>query len=209
MDASFVIKMLSEQSIHLFYYCSPLGTNKYNNDTANRELTSTSTTTPPTLPESQPIDAVDKVPPNYFFKGFLALCLWGHLPNVGGAMMKSSLFTEARIPTLFGRKTASRGTIKANSKSKGGTKVVTTSLSDSPSQFAKKRPIQEECMSLAEETNMDEDKDETFMAQTVQICHEEFLENELQKHNYLQICMIKDKIASTTRRCDRLTDRYY
>ena len=62
----------------------------------------------------------------------------GHLPNVGGAMMKLSLFTEAKIPTSFGRKTASRGTIKANRKSKGGTKVVTTSLSDSSSRPAKK-----------------------------------------------------------------------
>jgi hypothetical protein len=61
------------------------------------------TTTIPALPELQPIDAVDKVPPNSFFKEFLALCLWGHLPNVGGAMMKSSLFTEAKIPTSFGR----------------------------------------------------------------------------------------------------------
>jgi hypothetical protein len=124
-------------------------------------------------------------------------------------MMKSSLFTEAKISTSFGRKTVSRGTIKANSKSKGGTKEVTTSLSDSSSRSAKKRRIQEESMSQADETNKDEDKDETFMAQTVQFFHSEFLEKELQKRNYLQIRMIKDEIASTTRRCDRLTDRYY
>ena len=63
-------------------------------------------------------------------------------------------------------------------------------------------------MSLADKTNKDKDKDETFMAQTVQFFHSEILEKEMQKHNYLQICMVKDKIASTTRRCNRLTDRY-
>lgn len=64
-------------------------------------------------------------------------------------------------------------------------------------------------MSLADETNKDEDKEETFMSQTVQFFHSEFLEKEFQKRNYLQIRMVKDEIASTTRRCDRLTDRYY
>ncbi len=96
------------------------------------------------------------------FKGVVAWCFWGHPPNVGGAMMKSWLFTEAKISTSFGRKTSSRGAIKANSKSKGGTKVVTTSLSDSSSRSANKRRIQEDSttsgMSLANETNKDEDK---------------------------------------------------
>jgi hypothetical protein len=124
-------------------------------------------------------------------------------------MTKSSLFTQAKIPTSFGRKSASRGTIKANSKSKCGTKVVTTSLSDSSSRSAKMRQIPEESMSLADETNKDKDKDKTFMAQTVQFFPSEFLKKELQKRNYLRICMVEDKIASTTRRCDRLTDRYY
>ena len=53
-------------------------------------------------------------------------------------MMKSSLFTEAKISTSFERKTASRGTIKANSKSKGGTKEVTTLLWDSSSRSEKR-----------------------------------------------------------------------
>lgn len=195
------------------YFCSPLvvGTNKEYNNTSGELTSTTNTTTPPTLPEPQPTDAVDKVPPNYFFKGFLAWCLWGHLPIVGGEAMKSSLFTEAKTPTSFGRKTSSRRTIKANSNSKGaGSKEVTTSLSVSSSRSAKKRRIQEESttsgMSLADETNKDE---ETFMEQTVQFFHSEFLEKELQKRNYLEIRMLKDEIASTTRRCDRLTDRYY
>jgi hypothetical protein len=83
------------------------------------------------LLEPQSIDAVNKGPPNYFFKGFLVWYHWGHVPNVGGAIKKLSLFTEAKIPTSFGRKTLSRGTIKAKSKSKTGTKVVTTLLLDS------------------------------------------------------------------------------
>jgi chromosome segregation ATPase len=164
------------------------------------------------MQEQQPIDALDTVvPPNYFFKGFLAWCLWGHLPNVGGAMMKSSLFTEGKVPTSYGRKTSSRGTIKASNRAKGGANLLTTSLSDSRS--AKKREIPEESttsgQSLADETNKDEDKDAIIMAQTVQFFHSEFLEKELQKRNYLQIRIVKDEIASTIRRCDRLTDKYY
>jgi hypothetical protein len=58
-------------------------------------------------------------------------------------------------------------------------------------------------MPLADKTNKDKDKDKTFMAQMVQLFHSEFLEKELQKRNYLQIRMVKDEIASTTRRCDR------
>jgi hypothetical protein len=63
-------------------------------------------------------------------------------------------------------------------------------------------------MSLEDKTNEDKDKDKTFMAQTVQFFHSEILEKELQKHNYLQIRMVKDKTAFTTWRCNRLTDRY-
>ena len=149
------------------------------------------TTTIPALPELQPIDAVDKVPPNSFFKEFLALCLWGHLPNVGGAMMKSSLFTEAKIPTSFGRKTASRGTIKANSKSKGGTKVVTTSLSDSSSRSAKKRRIQEESMSLADETNKAKTRTRLLSRRR---CNSFILSSWKKNRNYLQIRWFKTRL---------------
>ena len=98
--------------------------------------------------------------------------------------MKSLLFTEANIPTSFERNSSSPGTIKAKSKSKGGTKVVTTSLSDSSSRSAKKRRIQKKSKSLADESSTDEGEDETFIAQTVQFFHSEFLEKDLQKRNY-------------------------
>ena len=48
-------------------------------------------------------DVTAPVPHNHFFKGFLARSLWGHLPIQDGAMMRSSLFTEAKTNTAFGR----------------------------------------------------------------------------------------------------------
>jgi hypothetical protein len=55
------------------------------------------------------------VPPvGYFFKGFLAWCLWGHIPVVDSASttMKSTLFSDGKAATSFGRLTGSRRALK-------------------------------------------------------------------------------------------------
>jgi hypothetical protein len=43
------------------------------------------------------------LPSNYFFKGFLAWCLWGWMPILPDSMMKSTLFSDVKCNTSFGR----------------------------------------------------------------------------------------------------------
>ncbi len=50
-------------------------------------------------------------PPGYFFNGYLAWSLWGHIPIIQGGY-KSRLFTDAKENASFGRKNGSRATLK-------------------------------------------------------------------------------------------------
>jgi hypothetical protein len=52
-------------------------------------------------------DAGNNCPQGYFFKGYLAWSLWGHIPIVdsGSTTMQSSLFGDGKMGTSFGRKT--------------------------------------------------------------------------------------------------------
>ena len=53
-------------------------------------------------------------PDDYYFKGFLAWCLWGYIPidDSAGEGMKSNLFSDSKSTTSFGRNTASRSALK-------------------------------------------------------------------------------------------------
>ena len=44
-----------------------------------------------------PENAVDDEPDGKFFKGFIAWCLWGHIPIENDEDMKSMLFTESKV----------------------------------------------------------------------------------------------------------------
>ncbi len=44
-----------------------------------------------------PENAVDNEPDGKFFKGFIAWCLWGHIPIENDEDMKSMLFTESKV----------------------------------------------------------------------------------------------------------------
>jgi hypothetical protein len=58
-------------------------------------------------------DNADEEPDGKFFKGFIAWCLWGHIPIENDEDMKSMSFTESKVGTSYGRKTGSRSALKA------------------------------------------------------------------------------------------------
>ncbi len=65
-----------------------------------------------------PENAVDDEPDGKFFKGFIAWCLWGHIPIENDEDMKSMSFTESKVGSGYGRKTGSRSALKAAAASR-------------------------------------------------------------------------------------------
>jgi hypothetical protein len=57
------------------------------------------------------------VPTGYFFKGYLAWCLWGHIPVAPQNALTSSLFTDAKVDASFQRRAGSRAALKSSADS--------------------------------------------------------------------------------------------
>jgi hypothetical protein len=143
-------------------------------------------------------------PPNYFFKGFLAWCLWGHLPIENDGTMKSLLFTEAKVPTSFGRKTASRQSSKQyqikqhqDGETLMGRRGTKRSVSESESTMTS---------SPSEDNNKQQ---QNAILQQMHRFNAEYIERELQKRSALQVAIVRDKISALTRKSDRATEKLF
>jgi hypothetical protein len=126
-------------------------------------------------------------------------------------MMKSSLFTEAKTDTAFGRNTNSRRAIKSGGMKEPG-EVLETSVSRSRSgrkrQASESSGLASSGLASPTPTEDTDDKSFLFMTQTMELFQYEFLEKELQKQRSIEIRMVRDEIASLTRKSDRLHSDY-
>jgi hypothetical protein len=155
-------------------------------------------TSPPAITDAN--EEGDDVPVNYFFKGFLAWCLWGWIPIQPGAMMKSSLFSDVKCDASLGRNTTSRQAIKAK-------KSVASESAIIPRQMTALREHQPVTQSdlLVELRHATRD----VLQKTYQLFEAEFAEKEQQKTAFLEVRIIRDNLASLTRKQDRLLKMYY
>ncbi len=57
----------------------------------------------PVLPSNNtdPLSPLPSAPTGYFFKGYLAWCLWGHIPVAPQSASTSTLFTDAKVDASF------------------------------------------------------------------------------------------------------------
>ncbi len=143
-------------------------------------------------------------PPNHFFKGFLAWSLWGHRPIENDGTMKSFLFTEAKVPTSFGRKTASRQSSKQLQVKQHQDKAALIGRRGS------KRSVSESGSTMTSSPNDDGSKQQNaILCQQMGRFHAEYLKRELQKRSSLQVAIVRDKICALTRKCNRATEKLF
>ncbi|KAI2511360.1 hypothetical protein MHU86_2971 [Fragilaria crotonensis] len=140
-----------------------------------------------------------EVPKNYFFKGFLAWCLWGWIPILPGSSMKSFLFSDAKCNTSFGRKIASRRAMKSNS-----TSAAYDDVERSPKKQKQQRG--QEQMKMDSVANQ---QHTNVLEKTYKLFEAELIEKELQNTHHLELRIIRDNLASLNKRHDRLLERYY
>ncbi len=143
-----------------------------------------------------------EVPRNYFFKGFLAWCLWGWIPILPGSMMKSFLFSDAKCNTSFGRKIASRQAMKSNSTS------AAYDIERTPQASSKKRK-QQKAQEQMEMELVEKQKHTNVLEKTYKLFEAELIEKELQNTHHLELRIIRDNLTSLNKRHDRLLERYY
>ena len=143
--------------------------------------------------------------PNYFFKGFLVWSLWGYLPINYDDRMKSLLFTEAKVPTLFGSKTASRQSFKqwqVRLHQDGG---MLMGRHGTKRSVIESRSTASMTLHLCPNDNGNEQQI-AIRHQLDRFSAKYGVERELQKQSALQVSIVWDKICALTRKCNRATD---
>lgn len=169
------------------------------------------------VPNADPSSSLSPAPAGYFFKGYLAWCLWGHIP-VSQSESTSTLFTDAKVDASYGRKTGSRAALKRradltvtpnNARKRmppidatGG--ASTTSLCDST--------ITSITPSSSQKSGFDAKNVEGMMGiltKTLAFINGESLENELQKNALLKIKRVREKIHAANRKHDQLSNVLY
>ncbi|KAI2500247.1 hypothetical protein MHU86_14254 [Fragilaria crotonensis] len=160
-------------------------------------------TSPPDVEENDVNEGHD-FPSNYFFKGFLAWCLWGWLPIQQGSAMKSSLFSDAKCNASLGRNTTSRQAIKERKES-------VAARSSTPQQHTMAIRPQQSLTARQQSDMLVELRHATkdVMQKTYELFEAEFVEKEQQKTAFLEVRIIRDNLASLTRKQDLLLQKYY
>lgn len=147
-------------------------------------------------------------PSGYFFKGYLAWCLWGHIPVIQGGY-KSKLFTVAKENASQG-KDGSRRALKrkaaAAAASVGGEENNKKARKNNDEKSG--RPV-----SLCDTTTIPTAASGTppengmigALSRTLNFLKDESTENELQKHALLKITRVRERIGVVMRKYDWLS----
>jgi hypothetical protein len=171
-----------------------------------------------------------KFPSGYFFKGFLAWCLWGHIPIVenGSTTMRSFLFTDGKASTSFGRRKGSKKrppaavSVKDNNNQHRSNKRQHSSVATSKtnenggdSEYDNEYDNEYE-MLMSTTTSITGTTQQAelpvtrgMLSATIAIMKHESVEKELQKTSHLEVRIIRDKIAAVNRKYDHVSKRYY
>jgi hypothetical protein len=154
-------------------------------------------------------------PAGYFFKGYLAWCLWGHIPVIQGSY-KSKLFTVAKENASSGkdgsRAALKRKAVAAATSGEENNKKKARKNNDNKSE----KPAESFSGTTITTTTSGRNGLDTsplgdgvigVLTKTLTFMNEESLENELQKNALLKVRRIRDKIAAVSRKHDLLLRR--
>jgi hypothetical protein len=166
-----------------------------------------------------------KFPLGYFFRGFLAWCLWGHIPIVenGSTTMRSFLFTDGKASTSFGRKKGMMSKKRPPSSAAGTASVKGSMHKRSKRQHENggggdNEDEEYEMLSMSTTTSITTGTatqrqppvvTRGMLSTTIAIMKHESVEKELQKTNHLEVRILRDKMAAVNRKYDHLSKRYY
>jgi hypothetical protein len=156
-------------------------------------------------------------PDGTFFKGFVAWCLWGHIPITIDPEMKSMAFTDSKVGTSYGRKKGSRQAMKDES----------SLLSSIDNRRGKKRGFHNDqgkadndaitlCSGGADDNNTAMTsfvggtvEDDGILKQALEYLDSESLEKARQKHSMLSCLRVRDEISSLRGQVESVSRRYY
>jgi hypothetical protein len=146
-------------------------------------------------------DTTDKVVhDNYFFRGFLAWCLWGWIPIETRAKIKSSLFTDGKANASYERKTMSRQALKS---------AKHAHAAKTPVVPAAKKTLTITIPDTKHEEQTAHRESTTMLKWALELFKTDLAEKKLQKRSNLEALIVRDKLAAVTRKSDRLTKKYY
>ncbi|KAI2510078.1 hypothetical protein MHU86_4372 [Fragilaria crotonensis] len=162
-------------------------------------------------------------PDGTFFKGFMAWCLWGHIPIlVNDVEMKSIQFTDTKVGTGHGRNTGSRRALKANALllQQDGDSNVDNRRGQSSSKKQKRGSPNDDNEGLtmtsfcgdddtATNTTVAGADDDRILKQALDYLDSESLEKARQKHSMLSCLRIRDEISSLKGQVDSVSRRFY
>jgi hypothetical protein len=182
----------------------------------NKEL-ATSNKPPPAVGDMMSFG--NEEPDGTFFKGFMAWCLWGHIPIPSNdADMKSLQFTDTKVGTGYGRNTGSRRALKDA--------ALLQRDVDSNLDNRRGRTIKKQKRGLPKDDNEDTTTsfgdddtatnttivgadDERILKQALDYLDSESLEKARQKHSMLSFLRVRDEISSLKGQVDSVSRRFY
>ncbi len=160
-------------------------------------------------------------PAGYFFKGYLAWCLWGHIPVLPSAST-SSLFTDAKVDASFGRNASSGAALKRRAES-----TAAAANKDARKRMPAVLPVdgaastKSLCDSMITTTTPSSSRQSVFdpinvdgmmgirTTKTLAFINGESLENERQKNALLTIKRVCEKIHAANRKHNQLSNIVY
>ena len=149
-------------------------------------------------------------PVGYFFKGFLAWSLFGPIPVLEtSATTKTTQFVDSKVGTSYGKKKKSTCKKRAASlpvdpdaevrQNDNNAKKCTSTNNNNgvPTKLLKTMSI---ISCEAGDSHDDSDKQFTdILRKSLTVMENDALEKEMQKNNFLQVRILRDKITSLTR----------
>ena len=159
---------------------------------------------------------VPMTPVGYYFKGFLAWCLWGFIPVNDDTAMRSSLFSESKTITSYGRNTGSRRALKKQATS---TSVIPDGLLalpyDDHRRGQKRKKATDErsstptTMTDVSSTKTSQNHMASILSKTLAFMDSQSTEAQLQQTSLLQVTILRDELAAIRRKSDKLSQRFF
>ena len=151
-----------------------------------------------------------KAPATYFFKGFIAWCLWGFIPVNDDFSMRSSLFSDSKTNSSHGRKTGSRRALlkqagreptvadeRRGRKRKNINDEIATPIAD------------DDILDASVSTSSQASNMASVISKTLAFMDSQNAETQMQRSSDLEVRILRDELAALRRKSDKLSQRFF
>ena len=150
------------------------------------------------------------------FKGFMAWCLWGHIPIENDTNMKSLQFTDSKVATYHGRGTGLRRALKSAESLEDGVHLDNRRGTTKKQNRGSPKDDNEDTTTLHDDdtatttvVGAEDKQDDRILKQALDYLDSESLEKARQKHSMLSCLRVRDEISSLKGQVDSVLRRFY